>query len=98
MDTLVNYTISKQQQTCNEHIFPDTIVEDEQSLNVKIAKFKHLVADYALTFMEDEAKYAEPKEVKNVVQMIAAIDPKVQNEKPTNILVQSLVNRFSDDV
>jgi len=98
MDTLAKQTSKHKIQHKPKHIFPDTIVEDEHSLNVKIARFKHLVADYALAFMADESKYAEPREVKNVVQMIVAIDPKLQNEKPTNVLVQSLVQKFADDV
>ena len=101
MDILDYQTSAQPVHTQHNIAVADTNMgtDSEHTLNDKIARFKHLVADYALTFMEKDSQYAEPKEVKNVVQMIAAIDPKQQDtNKPTNVLVQTLVKKFSDDV
>ena len=85
--------VSKNAQTVQTAQPQDTFEEEIQS-------FKFEALHYCRNFMEREAKHSSPKEVKDVVAIIAAIEPKQQAAQTTNVnvLVQNLTERFKDDV
>jgi hypothetical protein len=77
-----------------------TATEDQLA---KIANFKELALDHCITFMSQDAKFAEVKEFKDIVAIVDSLEKSYQKVdpdagKPTiNILVQNLMERFSDD-
>lgn len=78
-----------------EIIEPTKIFED-------ISEFKELAIAHALDFMKNNAKYAEVKELKDVVAIVDSIESSFNKNKqpqgPTvHIAIQNLVERFRDD-
>jgi len=69
----------------------------------KIANFKELALDHCIRFMSQDAKFAEVKEFKDIVAIVDSLEKSYQKidpdaGKPTiNILVQNLMERFTDD-
>lgn len=82
------------------------VVEPYLNLEVqlaKIANFKELALDHCIKFMSQDAKFAEVKEFKDIVAIVDSLEKSYQKVdpdagKPTiNILIQNLVERFTDD-
>jgi hypothetical protein len=68
----------------------------------KIEKFKEDALEHCLTFMSQQAEFAEVKEFKDIVAIVDSIEKSYKSTKDTgptiNIMIQNLMERFSDDV
>ena len=73
---------------------------DNSKFERDIQSFKEQALKYCKDFMALEAAHASTKEVKDIVAIIASIEPKQQAQSTTqvNVLVQNLAERFKDDV
>lgn len=69
----------------------------------KIENFKELALDHCLNFMAKDAKFSEVKEFKDIVAIVDSLEKSYQKVdpdagKPTiNIMINNLLERFSDD-
>ena len=75
--------------------------KEPEDIKSKIANFKELAIEHALSFMKNDAKYAEVKEFKDMVSIVDAIEKsyndKVDTSTTINIAIQNLVEKFNDD-
>lgn len=90
-------------------ITPTTIVTTkpeeptiELTIEDKIKDFKEKAIDAALVFINQDVRFAEIKEFKDMVAIVDSIDsslkkPSANNAPTINILVQNLAERYKDD-
>jgi hypothetical protein len=69
----------------------------------KIESFKELAVEYCLNFMAKDVRFSEVKEFRDIVNIMDSLEKSYQKAdpgagKPTiNILINNLMERFSDD-
>lgn len=85
-----------------DHSSIQEIPEANAKLLSDISEFKELAVSHALDFIKNNAKYAETKEIKDVVAIVDSIEKSFTQSKqpqgPTvHIAIQNLVERFRDD-
>lgn len=74
----------------------------ELTIEDKIKDFKEKAIDAALVFINQDVRFAEIKEFKDMVSIVDSIDsslkkPSTNNAPTINILVQNLTERYKDD-
>lgn len=74
----------------------------ELTIEDKIKDFKEKAIDAALVFINQDVRFAEIKEFKDMVAIVDSIDsslkkPSTNNAPTINILVQNLTERYKDD-
>lgn len=85
-------------------VIPDTPIDTSvtASMEDKIRDFKEKAIDAALVFINQDVRFAEVKEFKDMVAIVDSIDnslrkPGLNNGPTINILVQNLAERYQDD-
>jgi len=85
-------------------LLPTTIINSNLPTEIltKIEEFKTSAIEHALNFMANDAKYAETKELKDMVSIVDTIEKSYtgrDDSKTTiNIAMQNMVKKYSDDI
>jgi len=76
-------------------------LEEPEDIKAQIAEFKKNTVQHCLTFSKTDIRFAEIKEIKDMVSVIDSIEKsyeKNQNQGPTiNVLVQNIMGSMQDD-
>lgn len=77
---------------------PVEVVPEAKAVINDIEEFKGLAVKEALRFMKSDAKHAEVREFKDMVNIVNQIDASYKDQKDTgptvNVMIQNLVQKF----
>jgi len=102
--------------SCDEPIVPEVMLptpsqattpaldkyeDGDTDIKDQILSFKKSALNYAVEFMENDVKFAEVKEFKDIVSIVDSIDKSFQkNTESTttvNVMIQNIMSEFHDD-
>jgi len=91
----------KQVDIISGELTQEVVVSENPKILDDIERFKQLAVQRAVEFIEQDARFAEVKEFKDIVAIVDTIEKsyknKTTNEPTINILIQNLVKKFNDD-
>jgi len=80
-----------------------TLPNQRKEILTKIAAFKESAINHAINFIANDAKFAETKELKDIVSIVDTIeksygeDPNT-NKTTINIAMQNMIKKYNDDI
>ena len=86
----------KQELVIESEIEPDI----KESILKKVDEFKVHAMDLALEFIKNEGRFAEVRDIKNMVTIVNTIETSfkdVKSDNTVNVAIQSIVKEFSND-
>ena len=80
-----------------------TLPNQRKEILTKIAAFKESAINHAINFIVNDAKFAETKELKDMVSIVDTIEKSYSEDPNTNkttinIAMQNMIKKYNDDI